>query len=180
MIVVPVRTGRPSPQQSTGSPAEVAYSQLVLALNSILIMMCQADVMHAPPAECEEIQERRVSARIAIACPVEIRLPSGSRQAALVDMSKTGAKIRLADPPIAGAFVLLRWQDQECFATVNWLAGDICGLAFHRSISDEAIIPTLAANPIRRGPVAKLTRMEFGKKRGAPLRSLAGRDPTPR
>lgn len=57
----------------------------------------------------------------------------------LLDISKTGTRLRGHDLPAIGQEVLALFGRLEAFATVVWLKADQCGLKFDVPLSDRAV-----------------------------------------
>jgi hypothetical protein len=87
--------------------------------------------------------DHRASARVKIAIEARLRLTIGDRPGQLVDLSETGARIALPNPPPVGATVILLWFSHELFCKVIWTAQDACGLQFDRPITQEIVLEAI-------------------------------------
>lgn len=121
-------------------------------------MVSLATTQHIAP-------ERRSADRSRVSCPAQLHLTSGIRVGALWDLSTTGARIQMTEPPRPGAEALLRWQDYEAFCRVIWVAEDMCGLAFHRPLAPGMLDETLSEEERRTGPAAQVRNIPLGRKR---------------
>lgn len=70
----------------------------------------------------------------------------------LLDISKTGARLRAPDPPAGGQELIALLGGLEAFATVVWQEADQCGIQFDMPLSDRAVaiieaerVPDIAA-----------------------------------
>ncbi len=110
--------------------------------------------------------ERRSNARFRLATPVELHLPSGTRQGQLSDLSEGGAKISIDNPPSKGATVKLCWANQEEFCRVIWTGEKSCGVKFERAISSAIVLETMGQDEdLQAGPVADRSNIPLGRKR---------------
>ena len=112
--------------------------------------------------------ERRGAARSRIDCPVRLHLMVGVRAGSLWDLSETGARIQLDQPPKVGAEALLKWQTYEAFCRVVWVTDDMCGIAFDRPLSSAMLDESLRQEEEERrpsGPVATVGNIPVGQKR---------------
>jgi hypothetical protein len=96
--------------------------------------------------------------------PAVLQLVSGDRRGTLLNLSATGAKIRLDDPPAAGLSGMLKWAGAEAFCKVIWTTGDTCGVAFERPLPRH-VTAAVTARDERRGPVAGMSNIQPGRKR---------------
>jgi|GEM_PF-997054 len=91
--------------------------------------------------------ERRGAARLHVECPVRIRTPGSDRRGAMVDLSATGARVELADPPREGSTVLLEWLGHDAIATVIWTSSDGCGLVFEKRLAASLVAQCARVEP---------------------------------
>jgi PilZ domain len=116
-----------------------------------------------------EHHERRTSPRIRLDVQAQIRLTTGSRPAQLVDLSQSGARLDLANPPAQGSIVLLAWHGQEHFCKVMWTAEGACGVQFERLLPLPIVLATtgqdLGVAPAPAPSVANHANIPLGRKR---------------
>ena len=128
-------------------------------------MRHQGGMEHNPSPFKIDRLDRRQAARLPMTIEVELHLPTGIRSAEVMDMSRTGAQLRLADPPSKGANTQLVWPDNAHYGTVVWSNAGVCGIKFDKAIAEEAVIKTADRNAAPRGPAAELGNIAVGKKR---------------
>lgn len=71
--------------------------------------------------------------------PVELRIGTDTRRAHLLDLSAGGAQAHCADPPEAGASLILMVGEVPHIASVVWSAGTRFGMAFRFGLSNAEI-----------------------------------------
>jgi hypothetical protein len=86
--------------------------------------------------------------RLPLAREVEVSWAGESRRVSLEDVSLSGARMRLANPPPVGTRVVVGGAGQRANAEVVRVVGDMAGLRFE---SDEAalgyVMATVLAKP---------------------------------
>ena len=114
------------------------------------------------------LAERRAFDRVRVDCPARLETAGSYRSVHLCDLSLSGARLLLNDPPAEGTTALLRWQTHESLCTIVWASDVACGVAFHSLLAQRAIAEASAAyNEASVRPVAGITKIEFGKSRRA-------------
>ena len=83
---------------------------------------------------------RREKSRLRTELRAKLDLVGGAKQCLLSDISKTGARIELSDPPHAGECAFLFAQGIEAFGTIVWRSHKACGLRFDEEIRDGQLI----------------------------------------
>ena len=73
---------------------------------------------------------RRTSPRETVLLPAAMMSLSSSRTVYLVDMSRTGARLRIEQPLIEGQDIWLKISASNIFGTVVWVEEDHCGILF--------------------------------------------------
>ena len=112
--------------------------------------------------------ERRAAGRARTDCPARLQTPGGSWQGRLWDLSESGARVQVANPPAQGVMCLIRWHSNEVFCRVMWSADDMCGLLFEKPIANSVVMETLG-EPEPEGPkapAASVANIPFGRRRG--------------
>lgn len=112
------------------------------------------------------VADRRAAARSRVAEDAHLQTPGGDWRGTLWDLSETGARLQVANPPGAGATALLRWAGHECFCRVAWATGDMCGLAFDRPLARTLVRDAVARHD---GPRPTLGNIPLGQKRSRPV-----------
>lgn len=87
---------------------------------------------------------RRAFARLRLAIPARLLATHATGTCVLLDLSRTGARIGLAEPLPTGDMLYLRLAGFEVFAEVVWrevgIGGGVNGLAFDEPLMEEAVI----------------------------------------
>ncbi|MGE3691953.1 MAG: PilZ domain-containing protein [Novosphingobium sp.] len=123
--------------------------------------------------------ERRIAARANVDVPAMLQTPGGTRSARLADLSETGARVLVGDPPKAGIVALIQIGEREIFCRIVWAGDDSCGIAFEKALSSELVAVITGKAPARRMPSTIQTdrppaRKTFGVRGLAqPLRAMA-------
>lgn len=111
--------------------------------------------------------ERRAVGRARTDCPARLETPFRKWHGRLWDLSESGARIQVADPPVQGVSAIVSWPGAEVFGRAVWSAEDMCGVMFERPISREVVRQTLgqaeAAPESRRA--ASVGKIPLGKRR---------------
>ena len=101
---------------------------------------------------------RRVAEREAVLLPVWITTVSSSATVDVLNVSRTGAKLRGPDLPGTGSDLLVRVGPIDVLATVVWLCNDVCGVTFENPVSDADVAQLRREN--RWASVTRLTPEE--------------------
>ncbi|QNP42394.1 hypothetical protein H9L15_08695 [Sphingomonas daechungensis] len=80
--------------------------------------------------------------------PASITTMSAYQFPELIDISKTGAKLKGLRLPPKGATALLKTGPLEVLCKVMWVEGELCGIRF-----DEAVSPVILGRVERQGAV---------------------------
>jgi hypothetical protein len=67
-----------------------------------------------------------------------------THSAILENISKSGAKLTIDEPPRVGSEVILQWHGNELFGEVSWASSTQCGLVF-ASIVPPALLESAVA-----------------------------------
>jgi hypothetical protein len=90
----------------------------------------------------------------------------------LWDLSETGARVQIENPPERGDIILLRWLAFDALSRVVWSSEDMCGLAFERPLDRAIVAQTIGdEEPEDPGPTASVGNIPVGTRR-ARLRSV--------
>lgn len=72
----------------------------------------------------------RKMARLATEIDAGLVLPERSARCRLENISRTGCRLQLGEPPRVGATVLIRVERIEAMGIVAWVRGNRCGIKF--------------------------------------------------
>jgi hypothetical protein len=111
--------------------------------------------------------ERRNAGRARADCSARLQTPGGNWYGRLWDLSETGARVQVDNPPAQGVMCLISWQTHEMFCKVMWAAEDMCGVQFERPIARAIVMETLGAPEPEApaGPVASVGNIPVGQRR---------------
>ncbi len=112
--------------------------------------------------------ERRVAGRARADCPARLQTPGGTWHGRLWDISESGARVKVDNPPAQGVMCLIGWQSNEMFCRVVWSADDMCGVLFERPVPYAVVMETLGEPEPETpsGPAANVGNIPFGRRRG--------------
>jgi hypothetical protein len=97
----------------------------------------------APPFPRSQQHRRRDSRlRIRQGVPAQLMTLDGQDSASLLDLSQSGAHIRLKTPLRRGQDVILWWLGFEAFGRVVWTSGSEAGLEFHDLVPTPVLLQT--------------------------------------
>lgn len=123
--------------------------------------------------------ERRVAARANVDFPAQLKTPGGTRNVTLADVSQTGAKVMVSDPPKVGIVALIQIGPREMFCRIAWSRDGCCGVAFEKPLPRELVV-AITGNAggqivaLAQPASAPLRRKSFGLRGVAqPLRAMA-------
>lgn len=85
-----------------------------------------------------------------------------SRPVTLVDVSKTGARLRVREPLTRGQQIWLKVNRSDLFGTVVWVDGEECGVLFDASLADAEVASLQA-----RGKVVMILGLSSDEQLGA-------------
>ncbi len=111
--------------------------------------------------------DQRRSGRFAVAIPVTFRTASGERLCHMANISDLGAKLETERPPASGVSGMLVLGADEIYCTVIWTNETSCGIAFERSIGEDALAEIAGDQLEKSGPVANAGNIQMGRKRGS-------------
>jgi hypothetical protein len=124
--------------------------------------------MECRQAPTSSLVERRAFERVRLDCPARLVTVGGQRVVQLCDLSRSGARLSVDNPPAEGITALLQWGPHESLCTVVWASESACGVAFEKMISPELVasgdeLPPSDGDRLAAG----VTRIQFGTKRRA-------------
>lgn len=65
---------------------------------------------------------------------------SASDTVTLLDVSKTGARIRIKEAPFLRQHVWLKINPADIFGIIIWVEGDECGMLFDSPLADDEVV----------------------------------------
>lgn len=109
---------------------------------------------------------RRAFQRVQIDCDAQLVTPGSYRAVRLRDLSRSGARLEMENPPPEGTTALLRWFSHESLCTVVWTSPIACGVSFVRPIAEEVVGASCGSVQTKEDDTpARLTQITFGKRR---------------
>ena len=112
--------------------------------------------------------ERRAARRARATCGASLQTLTGETFGELWDISETGARIRINNPPERGETAILRWSTEHAMCRIVWSEDDMCGISFESPIGPEVVSSTARLIGIVEQPVATMGNIPVGRKRSAP------------
>lgn len=102
----------------------------------------------AAPIDCQDLADdhRRNHPRLRLGIPARLETLDGAREARLIDLSQTGAKIHCPGSHTIGQ-AMLQWLEFETFGETIWQDGELLGVRFDRPLSPAIIFTTRQMAP---------------------------------
>ncbi len=97
---------------------------------------------------------------------VQLQTAGGNWNGLLWDLSETGARVQVENPPASGLTALITWEDHERLCRIVWATGEMCGVVFDRPIPAAAVRGAAGPND---GPQASLGNIPLGQRRSRPV-----------
>lgn len=94
----------------------------------------------APRNDDPELRGRRAEPRAYLVLPASTEALSGNRHVALLDVSRTGARLEGSGLPDVGKDVVLKCGGIEAFGSVAWAASGRCGVHFEEPIGGRDLV----------------------------------------
>jgi hypothetical protein len=95
---------------------------------------------------------KRSKGRIELRLRAKLIGLANSQPAILENLSKTGAKLRVAAPLRIGSELVLQWHGSEALGKVSWSRGGQCGLTFAAPLGEPVLHQALALDAAERLP----------------------------
>jgi hypothetical protein len=111
--------------------------------------------------------ERRAARRSRATCGASLQTLTGESFGELWDISETGARISMTNPPERGETAILRWSTEHAMCRIVWSQDDMCGLSFESPISPEVVASTGRLIGVVEQPVATIGNIPVGRRRSA-------------
>ncbi len=105
---------------------------------------------------------RRAAARKPVLLSAALLTMQTSRPVTVVDVSKSGARLRIGGPLSLGQQIWLKINPSDLFGTVVWIDGKECGVLFDEPL-DDADVASLQA----RGKVVMMLGLSAEEQLGA-------------
>ena len=100
--------------------------------------------MHRPGLTPSKPEGRkRTQGRLAVRLVARLASKVRTHSAILENISKSGAKLTIDNPPAVGSEVILQWHGNELFGQVSWASADQCGLVFASLVPPALLQSTL-------------------------------------
>ena len=96
----------------------------------------------APPLRSQIGRRRESRLRIRQGVPAQVLTLDGQDTASLLDLSHSGAHLRVKSPLRRGQDVMLWWMGFEAFGRVVWSSGSEAGLEFHELVPGPVLVQT--------------------------------------
>jgi hypothetical protein len=87
---------------------------------------------------------KRTQGRLAVRLVARLASKVRTHSAILENISKSGAKLSIDNPPQVGSEVILQWHGNELFGQVSWASPTQCGLAFASTVPPTLLEGALA------------------------------------
>lgn len=96
----------------------------------------------ARPLPSQTGRRRNSRLRISRGVPAQLMTLNGQDSASLLDLSQSGAHIRVRSPLRHGQDVIVWWLGFEAFGRVVWTSGSEAGLEFHDLVPEQVLLHT--------------------------------------
>lgn len=119
---------------------------------------------------------RRRYGRLRLRIQAKVITVLGTFSGLVVDLSLTGARVRLTNGAPRSGDALLQWDSHEAFGRIVWTEGADCGIRFDEPLAENVLLDMREATP---------TPDEMAQVRDAAARFVNGRqgfasEPRPR
>ena len=111
--------------------------------------------------------ERRAARRTRATCAASLRTLTSESFGHLWDLSETGARVSVENPPAIGESAMLKWGTERVMCRVVWTDHDICGLEFETPIDPTVVASSARLIGIVEQPTAAIGNIPVGRKRSA-------------
>lgn len=117
------------------------------------------------PDAAPMLLERRTARRWRATCAASLQTLTEENSGQLWDLSETGARLQIGDPPQQGSTAWLKWGSEKVVCRVVWIADDMCGVAFERPLNPAVVAETTRMIGEIEQPVATVKNIPVGRKR---------------
>lgn len=111
--------------------------------------------------------ERRAARRTRATCAASLRTLTAESFGHLWDLSETGARVSVSNPPPVDESALLKWGADKAMCRVVWVDRDMCGLVFETPIDPAVVAASARLIGIVEQPTAEIGNIPVGRKRSA-------------
>jgi hypothetical protein len=111
--------------------------------------------------------ERRAARRTRATCAASLRTLTRESIGHLWDLSETGARVAVDNPPEVGESAVLKWATEKVMCRVVWIDRDMCGLSFDSPIDPDIVASSARLIGIVEQPIAAVGNIPVGRKRSA-------------
>ena len=109
--------------------------------------------MHRPGlTPTSQSGRKRTQGRLAVRLVARLASKVRTHSAILENISKSGAKLSIENPPQVGSEVILQWHGNELFAQVSWTSSTQCGLVFASTVPPALLEGALALDEAEHVP----------------------------
>ena len=115
--------------------------------------------------------ERRGARRTRATCAASLRTLTSEHFGYLWDLSQTGARVSVPDPPAEGQNAMLKWAGEKAMCRIVWVDHDLCGLEFEAPIDPGVVESSTRMIGIVEQPTATVGNIPVGRSRSAPGRA---------
>jgi PilZ domain len=105
----------------------------------------------APLAPEQQIG-RRARNRLRARLPAIVITLDGTRNTILLDLSRSGARIKATAKMALGQRAILSWSGFEAFGRLVWVDRGLCGIAFDDPLEPDVLIATRDLDAVDRLP----------------------------
>lgn len=112
--------------------------------------------------------ERRAARRTRATCAASLRTLTTEAFGHLWDLSQTGARVSVPNPPAEGETALLKWGTERAMCRIVWIDRDLCGVEFDERIDPAVVEASARMLGIVEHPTAEVGNIPLGRKRSAP------------
>ena len=95
---------------------------------------------------------KRSQGRLGVRLVAKLKSRTRTQSAILENISKSGAKLAIADPPAIGSEVILQWHGNELFGRVCWTAASHCAVGFGSLVPPALLHATLSLDEVAHVP----------------------------
>ena len=109
--------------------------------------------MHRPGNPLSQASARKRSqGRLGVRLVAKLKSRTRTQSAILENISKSGAKLAVADPPETDSDVILQWHGNELFGRVGWTSPTHCAVVFGSLVPPALLQATLSLDEVAHVP----------------------------
>jgi len=122
------------------------------------------------------VVERRAARRTRATCAASLQTLTDESFGYLWDLSETGARVSVANPPQSEENAILKWGTEKVMCRAVGTDRDMCGLAFERPIDPAVVASGARMIGIIEQPIATVGNIPVGRKRSERCASAVQED----